>query len=345
MTIPENMRALVLKESGFATDAPSESLESLDPFVTEETIQTPTPRRGEVVVRVRMAPFNPSDVAFIRGVYGLPRVAGTPAGFEGVGDVVSSGGGLMANRLVGKRVAFYAGVSGSWAQYAVSEARACIPLRSAVSDENGAALLVNPFSAWAMQDIVRQEGAKAFVMTAGASQLGKLVVALAEDEGYRPISIVRRQEQIEPLKRLGAAHVLNSEAPDFADALKSVLDEERPRILLDAMSGPFAESVFSAMGPRSRWIVYGGLDLRPAPVPGPDQLIFQSKRIEGFWLTSWMQSSSTIRLLQASRGVQARFASGAWNTDVAAVVPIAEAHSRVPAYLAGANQGKVMLTP
>ena len=156
---------------------------------------------------------------------------------------------------------------------------------------------------------------------------------------------VGRQEQIEPLKSLGAVHVLNTEASDFARALRTVLRDEEPRILPDALSGSLAKSVFLAMGSRSRWIVYGGLDLRPTSVPDPGQLIFQSKRIEGFWLTSWLQNSSIIRSAQASRGVQARFASGAWNTDVAAVVPMAEAHSRLPAFFGGANEGKVMLTP
>jgi NADPH:quinone reductase-like Zn-dependent oxidoreductase len=157
------MSALVQSESGFARELPATlGLESLDPHVTAETIPTPKPRRGQVLIRVRMAPVNPSDVAFIKGVYGQPRVAGMPAGFEGVGDVVMSGGGLMAKRLVGKRVSFFAGVSGSWAEYAVSEARTCIPLRSEVGDEDGAALMINPFSAWAMQGIVRREGTSAF---------------------------------------------------------------------------------------------------------------------------------------------------------------------------------------
>ena len=32
---------------------------------------------------------NPSDLAFIQGGYGQPRVKGAPAGFEGVGEVVA----------------------------------------------------------------------------------------------------------------------------------------------------------------------------------------------------------------------------------------------------------------
>jgi NADPH:quinone reductase-like Zn-dependent oxidoreductase len=341
-----SMPALVQTQDGYASELPdSTTFESLDPYLAATMATTPAPGRGEVLIRVRMAPVNPSDITFIVGAYGQPRVAGAPAGFEGVGEVVRSGGGLIADRLVDKRVSFYAGVSGSWAGYAVAAARTCIPLRDDVSDENGAALLINPMSAWAMYDLVRREGAKAFVMTAASSQLCKLVTTLASEKGYRPISLVRRDEQIEPLRRLGAAHVLNTEAPGFNESLAGVLKVEKPRILLDALSGPLPQSVFAAMGKDSRWVVYGGLDLRPASLPDPGQLIFQSKRIEGFWLTSWLQNGSPIRMLKAARGVQSRFASGAWNTDVAERVPLSEALARIPALLAGANRGKVLLTP
>lgn len=345
MAPTETMLALVQSQSGFADEILSRSPESLEPYLTVATIPTPSPGKDQLLIRVRMAPINPSDIAFVAGVYGQPRVAGAPAGFEGVGEVVASGGGLLADRLVGKRVSFFGGVSGTWAEYAVAQARTCVPLRSGVTDENGAALLVNPFSAWAMFDLVRKQKAKSFVMTAGASQLCKLLITLAKEKGYKPISLVRRDDHIEPLSRLGATHVLNTEAPEFAETLKTVLKDEKPRILLDALSGPLPQSVFLAMGKRSRWIIYGGLDARPATLPDPGPFIFQSKRIEGFWLTSWLQHGSIVRTLQAARGVQARFASGAWNTDVAAVISLSDAIARVPEFLSNANQGKVMLRP
>ncbi|TIU16741.1 MAG: NADH oxidoreductase, partial [Mesorhizobium sp.] len=84
---------------------------------------------------------------------------------------------------------------GSWAEYAVAEAAACIPLLDTVRDEDGAAMIVNPLTAIAMFDIVKQEGEKAFIMTAGASQLCKLIIGLAREEGFRPVVTVRRDEQ------------------------------------------------------------------------------------------------------------------------------------------------------
>ena len=43
--------------------------------------------------------------------------------------------------------------------------------------------------------------------------------------------------------------------------------------------------------------------------------------------------------------VQELFATGKWKTDVAAVIPIAEAHAKMPEALSGMNTGKVMLVP
>ena len=191
--------------------------------------------------------------------------------------------------------------------------------------------------------IVKQDGEKAFVMTAGASQLCKLIIGLAKEEGYRPIVTVRRDEQIALLKEIGAAHVLNEKAPDFEVTLREVMKAEQPRIFLDAVTGPLASAIFNAMPKRARWIIYGRLDPDATIIREPGQLIFQHKHIEGFWLSEWMRQSRERRgpaILEA----QKRFSDGRWSTDVTAVVPLAEAIARVPAELAKPN-GKVFIRP
>ena len=237
MTIPQTMTALVQQHDGYASERPSSSIEGLDPFVRLERISVPTPKSGQVLIRVRKSAINPSDLAFVQGVYGQPRVKGVPAGFEACGEVVASGGGFYGKYLIGKRVAFFAGISGAWADYAVAEASACIPLRKEIKDNDGASLLVNPFTAWAMHDLVENSGSPAFVMTAGASQLGKLMASLSSDRGSRLISLVRRREQIEPLSALGAHTVIDVSGDDGRKELAACLRKEKPRIFLDALGG------------------------------------------------------------------------------------------------------------
>lgn len=343
--LPAEMRALLLKDDGYAAVPSGSVLEAMEPYVAEGTIAVPSPGPSQILVKVSLASINPSDVMFLKGLYGQPRMQGRPPGFEGVGIVAAAGPDPAAQALVGRRVAFATGVSnwGSWAEYAVADASAAIPLIDGVADADGAAMIVNPLTALAMFDIVREEGAKAFVLTAGASQLCKLIMGVAREEGFRPIAIVRRDDQIPLLEAAGAAHVLNAEAADFRGRLREVMRAEQPRVFLDAVTGPLASAIFDAMPRRGRWIVYGRLDPSATTIREPGQLIFQDKKIEGFWLRDWMLRHPERRGV-AVMEAQKRFADGRWKTDVTAVVPIAEAIRRVPEELAKPN-GKVFIAP
>ncbi|UVK40619.1 zinc-binding dehydrogenase [Mesorhizobium sp. AR10] len=345
MAVPSEMKALLLVGDGYTKTPNSSVLEAMEPYLQPGVIAVPTPGPTQVLIKVSLSSINPSDIAFIKGQYGQPRAKGQPAGFEGVGTVVASGDEPYPKNLIGKRVAFATGVStwGSWAEYAVAEAVVCIPLLDTVRDEDGAAMIVNPLTALAMFDIVKQEGEKAFIMTAGASQLCKLIIGLAKEEGFRPIVTVRRDDQIPLLKELGAAHVLNEKAADFKATLREVVKAEQPRIFLDAVTGPLASVIFDVMPKRSRWIIYGRLDPDTTIIREPGQLIFQHKHIEGFWLSEWMRQFRDRRgpaILEA----QKRFSDGRWSTDVTAIVPLAEAMTKVPAELAKPN-GKVFIKP
>ncbi len=344
--IATEMSALIQMQDGFDAGPPTTGLEATAPYLELASIAVPQPGPGQVLIKVRLGSVNPSDIAFVKGVYGQPREKGKPAGFEGVGDVVATGSGFMARRLEGKRVAFASGPNGtrSWAQFAVADAITCIPLRGDVRDEDGAAMIVNPLTALAMFDIVKQSGAKAFVLTAGASQLCKLLIGIARDEGYRAIAIVRRDEQIPLLTGLGAAHVLNAEADDYETSLAEAMTQEKPRILLDAVTGRQASHIFHVMPNRARWVIYGRLDLERPHIEEPGQMIFMQKRIEGFWLTEWMRRAPMLRKLATIRAAQKRFASGAWKTDVTAKIPLNEVMDRLVEELAKPN-GKVFIAP
>ena len=346
MAIPATMKGLLLKGDGYSREPSGSAIEAMEPYVELGAIAVPQPGPSQLLIKVRLASINPSDLSFIKGLYGQPRKKGQPAGFEGVGVVVAAGSDPAAQALVGKRVAFATGASnwGSWAEYAITEAGAAIPLIDSVRDEDGAAMIVNPLTALAMFDIVRDEDEKAFILSAGASQLSKLIIGLAREEGFRPIAIVRRDDQIPLLKQAGAAHVLNEKAPDFRDALRQILKSEPARIFLDAVTGPVGSAVFAVMPKRARWIVYGRLDPSPTLIEEPAQMIFAGKRIEGFWLAEWMRRSPPERRAHAAIEAQKRFSDGRWTTDVTAVVPLSEAIARLPAELAKPN-GKVFIAP
>jgi len=58
----------------------------------------PAPGQDEVLIKVEFSPINPSDLYSIQGTY---RPTPHVLGIEGSGTVVRSGGGDLADSLVG----------------------------------------------------------------------------------------------------------------------------------------------------------------------------------------------------------------------------------------------------
>lgn len=339
--LPTSTLALRLTAGGFATGPVPQLPESLAPHLDLAEVPLPALRPGQVLIAVGMAPVNPSDLFFVQGGYGQPRTEGIPAGFEGMGRVIAAEG---ADGLIGQRVAFLGTGTGSWAAHAISDAALCIPLRDDLDDADGAALIVNPLTAVALIERVRGAGATACVINAAGSQLGRLMLGLARDEGIAAIAVIRRPEQAEEMRALGAAEVLVQTDPDFPAQTRAAMRALKPRVLLDAVADQATADLFFAMPQGAVWVNYGKLSDQPPRLDQMGQFIFMDKRIEGFWLSRWLPAAAPDRRAAVIAQVQARFADGRWKTRVAARLPLGEALDGIlPALATGA--GKVMILP
>ena len=328
--IPATMRAVVLN--------------AYDGKPTLETIPTPQPSDGQVLVKIHAAPINPSDLLFTEGQYGVRKALPTVPGFEASGTVVATGGGAWARTLVGRRVACTAtNESGTWAEYTLADASGCIPLLPNVSLEQGAMLLVNPMTAWAMVDLARKAGAKAIIQTAAASALGKMVVRLCQRENIPLINIVRREEQAEQLRQLGASLMLNSTDADFTRQLRELAREHRATYALDAVSGPLTVQLAENMPRSSTVLVYGALANDAANV-NPSLLIFRDATIRGFWLSTWLPAQGPTAILKAAVDIQRLIATDL-RSEVRACLPLEQIQHAMAIYSAKMTEGKVLLMP
>lgn len=333
------MFAVVLKQDGYSGQATGPRIDNAADWLEVADPPKPQAGAGQVVIRLRTASVNPSDLHFIKGEYGQPRVKGTAAGFEGCGDVVEAGAGAEA--LLGKRVAFVAAAAGAWAEFVRCDAVNCIPLRADISDADGAAQIVNPLTAMAMVDIAVQAKA-ALVISAASSQLGKLMIGLAHDLGLETIALVRRAEVIAPLEALGATAVLDVTNAAFADNFAKASRALKPRIFLDAVADQPSEQVFANMPNGARWVIYGNLGAKPPTLTQLGQLIFMGKQIEGFWLTNWMRTTPPQDQQRVVGEVQARFAGGRWSTDISTRIKLRDVVSQL-AQATGKTDGKVLI--
>ena len=297
---------------------------------------------GQVLVKVAAAAVNPPDLMFIRGQYGFTKPLPTVPGFEASGLVVA-GNGRYPRWLVGKRVA--CGVQrqgdGTWAEFALADVRSCLPLLPRVTFEQGATLLVNPFTAWALIERAKRERHRAVVQTAAASALGQMVMRLAARKSIRMIHVVRRDEQVEQLTALGAAVVLNSSEPNFNEVLKYHCHKLGATLAFDAVAGVMPRRLLAAMPRGAKVVVYGAL-AEQAVTMSPEQFIFRKGQLEGFWLSDYLGSLKLPGLLR--RAVQRALATDL-RVEVRSKARLEDAVESIQRYQEQMTGGKLLLIP
>lgn len=231
--------------------------------LTLAQVPIPIPADDEVLVRLEASPINPSDLGLLFGAadLGTLRVAGTPAqpmvtarvpeaamkamagrlgqslpvGNEGAGRVVRAGASSAAQALLGRTVAVLGGAM--YAQYRSLPADQCLLLPEDATPADGASSFVNPLTALGMVETMRREGHTALVHTAAASNLGQMLNRICRQDGIGLVNIVRRQEQVDLLKSIGAVHVCDASAPTFLQDLTEALVATGATLAFDATGG------------------------------------------------------------------------------------------------------------
>jgi NADPH2:quinone reductase len=329
MPIPLTMRALQL-----------ESFDGPDGLHIRE-VPTPTPGAGQVLVKMHTAAVNPSDLMFMRNRYGIQRTLPTTLGFEGCGTVVATGSGLGVLWL-GRRVALATqAYGGTWSEYTIASATNVFPLKHHISDAQGAMLMVNPLTAWALIDEARRMRQRAIVLNAANSALGRMLIRIATLRGLASIAIVRNAAYVRELRNLGATEVLVSSDPDFCSHLAHACTHYQARIGFDAVAGELTGVMLKAMPARARVLVYGALSSASVDVD-VSTLLFGTKVVEGFWLTEWIHRRGMVQVIRAMRDIQNALYP-AMTTKVTATYPLETAVAGIRAYEEQMGTGKIVL--
>lgn len=305
-------------------------------------VPTPVPGGGEVRVRMLAAPINPSDLMFIQGVYGRRPEPPATAGFEGVGIVEEAGPGLLGRMRVGRRVAVLHGRGGSWQEQTIVPARQVVPVSDALPDEQAACFFVNPATALILtRSVLRIPRERWLLQSAAGSALGRMVIKLGKHYGFRTMNVVRRREQVEELKSLGADAVICTQDEKLEDRVMELTKGEGVAHAIDCVGGATGSAMVRALGHRARMIVYGTLAMEPLQFDSRILLVGQ-KRIEGFWLSEWVRDQSTVTMLGLFRKLARLLKTRVIATDIGQTFGIEQYAQATRLAAEPAHRGKVL---
>lgn len=248
-------------------------------------------KENEVLVKMLMAPINPSDINMVEGTYFIrPSLPAIP-GNEGVGEVVEVGSAVKTLQ-VGDWVNPADSGWGTWRNWAVSSPAELSKVSNDIPVMAAATLVVNPCTAYRMlKDFIQLQPGDVVIQNGANSSVGQAVIQLARQWNIRTVNIVRNRPELEKLaealKKLGADHVIteefarSGEMKIFMQSLNS-----KPKLALNCVGGKSATELLRNLDQKGVMVTYGGMSKQPILVP-TGSLIFKEVEIKGYWNTEW----------------------------------------------------------
>jgi NADPH:quinone reductase len=308
-----------------------------------QEVPIPKPKWGEVLVRMIASPINPSDLLYIEGRYGVKLPLPATPGFEGVGVVEKSGGGLFGWFRKGKRVAVINDRAGNWQEYTVVPSKQVVPIPSDISDEQAASFFVNPVTVLVMTQYVLRIPKDAWLLqSAAGGALGKMIIRLGKHYGFRTVNIVRRADQFQELKSLGADECIHESDSSISDRVLAITQGKGVPFAIDAVGGKTGSKVVESLAPNGRALLYGLLSGEPICID-PRFLIGRNSHVEGFWLSHWAKSQTIPTMLGVFRRVKKLIRSRILTTNIGKSFSLDQIGDAVQEAATPGKGGKVLL--
>ena len=236
-----------------------------------EDVAQPQPGPGQALVKIAAAGVNFIDIYQRTGLYKVP----TPftLGQEGAGTVESVGDGVDAIRA-GDRVC-YAGVLGSYAEYAVVAASSLIPVPPGVDLQLGAAAMLQGMTAhYLTHSTFPVKSGDTCLVHAAAGGAGALIVQMAKMLGARVIGTTSTQEKAEHARAAGADEVILYTEQEFDLEARRLTDGRGVDVVYDSVGKSTWEKSLNSLRPRGMMVTFGNAS---GPVPSMEPLILSQK--------------------------------------------------------------------
>lgn len=318
-----------------------------------ETIPTPVPGPGEILIRVESAAVNYADLMRRSATpYPFPTALPYLPGSEVAGTIEALGAGVVGP-APGTPVFALVGADGStgYAQYAVANAAQVVPIPPGLSMDQACGLVVAGATALLiLKQVARLQPGETVLVPGAGGGVGLYAVQLAKWLGAGlVIGAASSAAKRAAAQAHGADVVIDYTQPDWPEQVREHTSGRGADVVLEQSGGAaFAQSL-QCLAPFGRLVVLGMAGREPLHFDAAAQLAFfynpaLNQTLHVFNLGLWfgLQPTIAVGALEELIGLAA---TARLTIPVAHVLPLAQAAEAHRLIEARATTGKVVLKP
>jgi NADPH:quinone reductase len=227
-------------------------------------VPIPSPKEGEVLIRLVASGLNYIDVYHRTGLY--PVALPTGLGLEGAGIVEAVGAGVKRFK-VGDRAAFCTGPLGAYADFA------CVPETRAVAvpDDVGldvaAAIMLKGLTAeFLIRCIITLKNGDTVLFHAAAGGVGLIACSWLKHLGITVIGTVGSPQKGELARQHGCAHIILYRDEDIAARVRDITSGQKCRAVFDSVGADTMTASLDSAARRGLVVSFGNASGPPPPI-------------------------------------------------------------------------------
>ena len=301
--------------------------------------QWPKPAPDEAVVAMSAAPINPADINAIEGKYPGRREIPAVPGFEGAGVVVEVGG--SAKNIANGALVILPHHIGTWREAVAVKASELVAVPPEIEPVHAAMLKINPMTAWRLlHDYVDLARGDWLILNAANSAIGRAVIQIARELGFKTVNVVRRAELIDELRAEGGDVVL-IDNEKLRDEVKAATSGAPIRLGLNSVGGDSALRLANCLAFGGTLVSFGAMSLQPLKIP-TGLLIFKDLRLRGIWINKWYDEATMAERMAAFNPLFDMAKRGLLKTKVEKAYPLDDAKAAVAHAMHDKRSGKII---
>jgi NADPH2:quinone reductase len=243
-TLPETMTAIAIHGKG--------GPEAL----VAEARPVPAPGAGQVLIRVAAAGVNRPDVLQRKGLYPAPKGHSELPGLEAAGTVAAVGADVARFKVGDRVMALLNG--GGYAEFALADEPATLPVPEGVSMVEAAAIPETFFTVW--HNVFERGALKSgewLLVHGGTSGIGVTAIQLAAALGAKVIATAGSAAKCEACVKLGARRAIDYTTQDFVEVVKAETEGRGVDVILDMVGGDYVDRNIRSLADDGRLVNIG----------------------------------------------------------------------------------------